>query len=634
MNEIICEPTEKKRGRRSTGKAQSKSAECKKYRAKKKEESLSRIAILDMETDPFDNERPDLKIEPFLAVLYGDDFETVVIWEEDNNAFCTRLLSAIEALPGKYTIYAHNGGKFDFMFLVHRLRGKISFKGRGIMEASIGSHKLRDSFHIIPERLANFKKDHIDYENMRRGKRQKFKQEIIDYCIADCRYLLDIVKTFVGEYGFKISIGQAAMAVLKKEYKVASLPGSMDAYLRHYFFGGRVECLQGKGEWIGDYKLYDVNSMYPYAMAHYHHPIGSEYKVRRGKPGPHTIFIEIACINRGALVTRDEAGNTVAPWGRGIFKTTIWEYQTALRLGLIEDVKILWCIDCQERTDFSRFVVPLYEKRQETKERLKSLPEHTREYDEVKKDDIFYKLILNNAYGKFAQNPRRFKEHYLTDPDEAPPVAELKRYEDEDDERFAARQKKFEWSRSFLSDQYAIWERPCTKLRFNNVGTAASITGAARSILMEAIHNATDAIYCDTDSLICRALDNVPIHKTDLGAWDLERTMSSVVIAGKKLYAYKDAKTAEPKVKSKGANDLTYDQLVSMLKGEIVESRSKAITMTRTGKQSYMVRQVRATAPDPQVVAIARRNVRRNRIGALAPNQKLRRETTAAQRQG
>src|SRR6185312_8763742 len=43
-----------------------------------------------------------------------------------------------------------------------------------------------------------------------------------------------------------------------------------DEQLRPWFFGGRVECLAGAGHFVagnGGYKLYDVNSMYPSAMA-------------------------------------------------------------------------------------------------------------------------------------------------------------------------------------------------------------------------------------------------------------------------------------------------------------------------------------------------------------------------------
>lgn len=556
---------------------------------------LENIAVLDMETDPFDHLRTDDKIFPFVACLYSHNFDPIVIWEENNDAFVERVISEIENLPDEYTIYAHNGGKFDYMFLVHRLRGKVNFKGRGIMSAKIGRHEIRDSFHIIPEKLAAYQKEKFDYEKMRKGKRRKFKQEIIDYLISDCRYLYDIVKGFLEKFGFKISIGQAAMAELRKHYKVQTIGENTDASLRQFFFGGRVECLSGRGHFTGDYKLYDVNSMYPYAMSAFAHPVSSDYtKRQKGGISDKTIFIELTCDNYGALVKRNENNETSALEKRGRFMTTIWEYNAALDLGLIDRIKIHSVIDCAEVSTFEKFVVPLYAKRLETKALLKALQKDTPEYAETKRDDIFTKLLLNNAYGKFAQNPRRFKESFITLPNSEPP------------EGYACPVPAFE------CPEYAIWQRPSPNKRFNNVGTAASITGAARAVLMRAIANADDPIYCDTDSLICKNLSNVEIHAQNLGAWDIEDEFSEVIICGKKQYAClsKSKETGqEPvfKIRSKGVSGLIWDDFVRLLDGEIIDVLNKAPTLTKTGKQFYMSRKIRATAPIGVVSAIRER---------------------------
>lgn len=558
------------------------------YKGRKKEKRLDCIAVLDMETDPFDNVTKEA-VFPFVACLYSDHFEPVVIWEENFEVFVTRVLAAIEALPNEYTIYAHNGGKFDWMFLLHKLRGDVSFKGRGIMAAKIGKHEIRDSFHLIPEKLASYKKDDFDYRVLTKKKRNKNKQVILDYLINDCRYLFDIVKKFLATYGFRLSIGQAAITVLRQSgYNYGKLTEGTDAYLRNWFFGGRVECLAGKGHWKGPYKLYDVNSMYPEAMAKYAHPISSNYISRRGNPGRDTVFIDLECKNYGALVSRDEDGETTAHKAEGRFKTTIWEYEAALELGLIEDVKILWCIDNPERVTFDRFVLPLYEKRQLTKRQLKAMAKagdtESMQYLDIKKDDIFYKLILNNAYGKFCQNPRRFKENYITDLGERPPE-ELEGFGD-----LPAVENE--------AMGYAIWSRPTVRQSFNNVGTGASITGAARAILMRAIYNAVDPIYCDTDSLICRELRNTKLDPEELGAWDLEAEFNEVIVCGKKLYACKQT-DGKIKIRSKGTAGLTWDDMENMLRDEAISMVNKGPTLTKAGTQNYITRRVRATAKDP-----------------------------------
>jgi hypothetical protein len=569
--------------------AQTKAEERKRHRQKKFELKLDHVAVLDFETDPFNNKKPDDKIQPFAACLYSDQFKPIVIWENDLEKFLTQLIEAIENLEGNYTIYAHNGGKFDYMFLVHKLRGAVSFKGRGIMSAKIGRHELRDSFHIIPEKLANYKKDKFNYiKFLQKKNREKYKQKIIDYMVNDCVYLFDIVKSFLKEFGFKLSIGQAAMADIKKHYNVKRIGENTDAELRQFFFGGRVECLGGKGHFTGGYKLFDVNSMYPYVMANYQHPIGNHYSWRRnGGINAGTCFIDLTCTNYGALVKRTEDHETTATVGHGRFMTTIWEYRAAIELGLITDIKFHQFIDCNEFSDFAKFVIPHYEKRLQTKTQLKFLPEGTVEYDNVKKDDIFTKLLLNNGFGKFAQNPRRYKDNHITDHGALPP----KGYEDC-------------LLPVYRCPDYDIWERPAPRRNFNNVGTAASITGASRAVLMKAIHNSVDPIYCDTDSLICKRLDNTKIDATELGAWDLEKSFDEVIIAGKKLYAYMiDAKLGRGHkdnvvVKSKGSphGALDWEKMLQLLDDEIIEVISTGPTLTKTGKQFYMRRNIRATA--------------------------------------
>ncbi len=586
-------------------KAMTQNEHRKKHREKKRHKKQSLIGVIDFETDPFDNVSQAV-IRPFVAVIYADEFDPIVIWDENSRRFVRRLLAALEGIPESYTWYAHNGGKFDFMFLIHKLRGAVSFKGRGIMEAHVHHHTLRDSFHVIPERLANYKKDAFNYDKNKRAVRKNHRQEIIDYCISDCRYLLDILKKFVGEFGMKLSIGQAAMAELRKHYDVGCLNEKDDAFLRQWFYGGRVECLQGRGRFSGDYKLYDLNSAYPDSMARHAHPVGdaSSYNYRTGEPGPSTIFIDLDCDNRGALIGRTDDGQTTATIEHGRFYTTIWEYKVALAHGRISNVEFNYCVDSSERTDFSQFVLPLYERRMATKRTLAQMKrdgtDNGAAFLDVKKDDIFLKLLLNNAYGKFAQNPRNFKEHWLTDPGEQPPaewMASIEKIWDREN-REAARQPSYE------NDDYWIWSKPVPRLGFNNVGTAASITGAVRAVLLDAICRAIDPIYCDTDSIIARDLPGVPIDKEALGAWDIEDRFSTVLIAGKKLYSTEfstprpgpDGQIARYAVKSKGTAGLTWDNMVALLDGAEIPVTSKGPTLDRYGGQNYLTRTIRATA--------------------------------------
>lgn len=558
-----------------------------KYRAKKFAERLEQVAVLDMETDPFDNVKKGIVL-PYLAVLHSECFDTIIIWEQDHELFIEKVIAAIVALPDSFTIYAHNGGKFDFMFFVHKLRGKVSFKGRGIMGATIGNHELRDSYHIIPERLAAYKKDDFDYSKLTKAERHNYKETIIKYCVNDCVYLLDLIKKFLNKYGFKISIGAAAMAKVKENYKIETLADYQDKMIRPFFAGGRVECIMGLGHWVKPLKLIDVNSMYPDAMANKKHPVGSEYLIRPGAPSKDTAFLTIECDNNGALMTHGDDGGLCGTVEHGIFKTTIWEYNMAMELGLIDNVRFINCVDNFRWTDFAKFVLPLYELRAAEKDRLATLEPGTPEYDECNANILFYKLILNNAYGKFAQNPRRFKEYFLTDPYCRPEQLDIKAL-------------GFPMKPEYDGSTHWIWSKPIDKIKFNNVGTSASITGAARAKLMHAKHLSLNPVYCDTDSLICEEPRGLDLHPSRLGAWDVEKHISELIVCGKKLYAYKttDKKTGmpheKPVIRSKGSQGISWDEMLSILAGEVVQKTNFGPTLTRRGDQAYITRNIRST---------------------------------------
>jgi len=604
-------------------------------RRKERAERMENVAILDMETDPFDNIKQNLVL-PFLAVLYRDGAMPDIIWDENIDSFIIKVIQAIKNLPGRYTVYAHNGGRFDYMYLMYHFRGRMAFKGRGLMSARVGNHLLRDSFHIIPESLASLQKDNFDYTKLTKARRNDYRDEIIRYCVNDCAYLLKYVKAFLLRHGFRISIGQAAQSVLKKHYTVKRLSKNSDAHMRRFFFGGRVECIQGRGTWRAGarpFYLYDVNSMYPYVMAKYQHPIGNSWYSHEGPPTRDTIFIRLRCKNKRAFASRDDKGATTFACPEGEFFTTIWEYDVALKYNLVSDVEFIECIDFYDRTTFADFVLPLYAERQETKTHMEALEARglkgSVEYFQARCANINTKLLLNNAYGKFAQDPARYGEYFYTDPEKRPPCdcrgCNLKWPFVGDRENrpwihLAPTGKKVE-CRSWgywpeFEDTEAgfwIWKRPAVVRRYNNVATAASITGAARAVLLEAIQLAIDPIYCDTDSLICRGLTGgIKIDKIELGAWDIEKRLDEIKIAGKKLYGYlvhgiANGQPGREVVKSKGVpaaswkngkpiNGLTYTQLDRVVCGGEIEITANSPTLNRYGFQTYARRIVKATA--------------------------------------
>jgi hypothetical protein len=538
------------------------------------------VAVMDMETDPFDAEGGG-DIYPFLVVLYSDQFEPIIIWDENWRGLCSRLISVVENLPGKYTIYAHNGGRFDYLFLLHELRGQVMFKGRALMSARIGKHEIRDSFHILPEKLQSINgKDDISYNLMEKRNRRKEvnKKKIIDYCIADCRYLFESVMAFRERFGAPLTIGQAAIRELKKSYDIQNLDNQTDLFLRTWFYGGRVDCYR-YGIIPGDFRLYDVNSMYPFVMASRSHPIGREIFINNRIRDGFTAFITLRCKNRGALVARGDNGNLTTGIREGIFNCTIWEYETACRNNLITDCEIIRTVEFAKWSNFGGFVDPIYARRKHNKELLDAAIRSNNLADakNLRFAVLFDKLLLNNAYGKLAQNPRRFKDHLILATGDEPPTCE------------------WGFHPEIEADDYAIWSKPNPEFRFNNVGTAASITGAARAVLLDSLCRAKNPLYCDTDSIICESLpDNVACDAFQLGAWDCETPIITFVGNGKKLYAYEKPDHSKV-VRAKGINNTSWEDMIKLANGGSVSKTLIAPTIGKDGSQQYITRVLRQT---------------------------------------
>jgi hypothetical protein len=551
------------------------------YYKREKQRRLEDICVLDFETDPFDNTRND-PVYPFLAVLYRRDHEPIIIWDDDHEALIDKVILQIETMEGRYTIYAHNGGRFDYKFFLHKLRGEIKFKGNSIMKATIGEHELRDSLHILPTNLASLQKDHFDYSKMHRSVRNKHRDEIIQYCVNDCKYALDFIQFFVQKHGLKISIGQAAFAGLKRLYPtIENLGSGLDAVFREFFYGGRVEFFEGHIHEKGQFDYIDLNSAYPAVMAHVKHPIGRAW-IEDNRITKDTFFIDLDCHSTNALMTRikNSAGvwETRCPIGRYNFKTTIHEYKAALELGLIKDIKINKTWNCAHSTTFADFIIPLYNERRAITVRMKTLEEGSDEWALCNKNQTVIKFELTNSYGKFAQNPARYKEYMQLDMGEMP---------DGDG-----------WRETEFCGTYIIWERPNPDYRYNNVATGASITGAQRAVLMRALNAVKRPLYCDTDSIICEDIGALELDDTKLGAWKKEATLDELVINGKKHYAYHNPKKSEEKawtVRCKGAGGITLEQIIEANRGNQILVKPKGPTLFNDGSQKYIGRTVRTT---------------------------------------
>jgi Vibrio phage DNA polymerase len=552
-----------------------------------------RLWAVDCETDPAQYGRVP---KPFLWGAYdGTTFlcfnttEEFVAWARNQNAI----------------LYAHNGGKFDFIFLLLFIgQSKAQVINGRIVKMHLGKAELRDSYSIIPEKLAKFGKKEIDYAKLEQKVRHLHMQEITEYMQQDCVVLFDLVAEYRKVAGKKITIASNALAFSKN---LGVDPGktnhTYDKNLRPYFFGGRCQVFQPGTH--ANIRVIDIHSAYPFAMCHDHasgdqwqHIERKEFeKLPREKQ--QRAFLKISCFSDGAFPKRN-ATELLFPVGKDTYEITGWEYVTAVELGLIRNVVFHDCIVHDGTINFTPYVEHWYD--------------YKARHDK-KKFPIQYtigKIMMNSLYGKLAQNPLRYYDYKIVPAGTNVCYEFIARrgerkicracgepdhnhgwevYEEFDSVEIQRRPTLWKWEQKFGKS----WEgRPL----YNNVATGASITGFTRAHLLRAIHavGIQNVFYCDTDSIICRAdasLEKLSLSEK-LGDWADEGTATIGHFAGKKIYGLRMSDGKE-KIASKGSK-LDFQQIEALMRGEIVQWRSDFPSFSVAGNAAFVVRNIRQTA--------------------------------------
>lgn len=522
------------------------------------------IAVVDTETDPFEN---GLVVAPFTLGFY-DGFQYVDFWGDDCCEQFFAYLATETALGNEYIIYAHNGGKFDFYFFLDQLDANQTplIMGGRLVKVYFAGQEFRDSYAIIPQSLSAYQKDEIDYNKFKRETRQDHKAEILKYQKSDCVYTYELIEGFHKMFGDKLTIASASLPMLNSFTgfdKVKSM--GLDDRLRNFYFGGRNQCFE-TGVLKGDWKVYDRNSMYPAVMRDVMHPVSSSFEIGT-QINEHTDFAMIVAKNDGCLPTRAQNGGLDFTVEYGEFYATIHEINAGLETGTLRIDKVKHTYEFHHKANFAEFVNQFYQLRLDAKA----------VGDKVR--DILYKFCLNSGYGKFALNPRKFKQYTFTISDIPQPLATA----DNPDG----------WTMESQSGTLFIWSRPNPqKHGFQNVATAASITGAARANLHLNLALADRPIYCDTDSIICTGFRG-ELNETELGGWKLEATGSMAAIGGKKLYAVFDGDQPIKKA-SKGVN-VSAAQIVDICNGSTILYDNPVPNFKLDGSAKFVSRRVKMT---------------------------------------
>src|SRR4051812_21942910 len=113
---------------------------------------MREIWVADAETDPFEH---GADIQPFIwGAFNGTEY----------HEFETTAALVDFFRDKKVIVYAHNGGRFDWHFLLPHLdpfTPVMIIAGR-LAKFTIGECEFRDSYNILPSPLSAYQKDEID----------------------------------------------------------------------------------------------------------------------------------------------------------------------------------------------------------------------------------------------------------------------------------------------------------------------------------------------------------------------------------------------------------------------------------------------------------------------------------------
>ena len=529
---------------------------------------MKEIWTADCETDPFRKGRIPA---PFIWGAYclaRDEYEEFSTFDE--------MLDFHLAHGREIIIYAHNGGKFDWHFGLHRLeefQPLMIISGR-LSKFKIGNVEFRDSYNILPVPLSEMKKDDFDYKLLEKDVRAKHMGKIRAYLRNDCVYLAEYVDRFLNEYGCGLTLAGAAMKVWQDMSGIKA-PETSEAFyglFDNFYFGGRVECFQ-TGEIDKPFSVVDINSAYPFAMMD-DHPFGNSYEFIDELPQDEKergrCFIELNAHSLGAFPIRDEDGALRFPNDGELrrFFVTGWEYNAALDTDTLAGVEIKSVIRFHQTVSFKGYIDHFYAQKSASEK-------GSAEY-------VFAKLFLNSLYGKFGANPDNYDEFMV--------VAE--------DCITGAESDGYQYSGKIEKLALVSRELPEEKRRYFNVAVAASITGYVRAYLWRAISNCGGAIYCDTDSVAAHDVAALDLDPSRLGAWDVEAVCDRGAVAGKKMYAFHMAKPDKNgvswKTASKGVK-LEAAQIVKVARGGEVLYESEAPSFSMKNGKRFINRTIRLT---------------------------------------
>jgi len=323
----------------------------------------------------------------------------------------------------KKIVFAHNA-EFDLSVLydiIYAFDKEAIFNGKFIC-ATNGNCRFADSLNLLPASVKNIglmsgsEKMDLEQEYID-GEVKQVTQEMIDYCMQDCRIVYNALMELFS-FGGNIKITLASLSKYLFQWKY--LPHSLkydeikgEDYFQSYY-GGRTECFK-LGEFDkGLYKI-DINSLYPFYMKDVIFPDPAFFKKEEE---PKVFHLEFLLKHyEGCAMVNVTVPDTYFPclpykdpdsfkllFPVGTFTTCVNfpELRKALEMGAIIN-HCEWVNYSTKKVSgiFDDYVNDLYSERKKEANPLKK---------------FILKLFMNSLYGKFAQREKT-KMIYFEYPD-------------------------------------------------------------------------------------------------------------------------------------------------------------------------------------------------------------------------
>jgi len=482
-----------------------------------------------------------------------------------------KWLEKLFTLKGKYKIFFHNGGKYDFNFIIfslvkmnlfHKLDIFIDFNKKIYkMKLKIGRNEFLflDTINLIPRALSfigeklNFPKKDYDYKlttifNTNEEYKKAKNGILFDYLNRDVDILIKLFISKQELFNYKLTIGSNAISYWKdtinhKRYFLNKLTADEWIICKSAFRGGFTYLMEGKSlkEYWPIY-VYDINSLYPFVMMKFKMPYGKPIYDENDPNGTFKLYmveVEWAVAKKIPFIESYVKGSNMT-YNKEI-KNNVYHMSNYMLKKFINGYKGKWKItyifSFREKMGFFDKYLERYRKG-----KIKA------DVEKNELERLWNKLNSNCLYGKMGQNIFRDSGFIITKKDFFEYVKDnnIKCYYNKDGKLYAfddhAKYKRYVKVYNELIIGSVTGDEP--EGDFSYIPIAIKITECAKLYLLEGIlNNYENYIYSDTDSIHLTApAKGIKIHAQEYGAWKLEGVFTKGIYRRAKHYALYDGK--------------------------------------------------------------------------------------------